>query len=259
MSPGRFPLAKRSQQFRTEKLTDFIIYVLGHHPHEFGLVPDREGYVLYKELLQALHEEPEWRYVRRSHLNEMLMGKDRRLFEASEKGLRVVERRWQFDTGAKQVFAPGLLFTPVRRKAHPVAMEKGLRATGGRFLVLSQDREMARRIGTRKDQSPVILEIMAEKAQSQGIFFSAFGSLFLSRHIPPRFIAGPQVSKDVVAQLEASKPKKEEKKPSPEDFTPGSLILDMKMEPVARKKGRGKKPRGWKEEAKKFRRKRRKG
>jgi len=51
-----------------------LVYMLGHRPDEFGLVPDSEGFIPYKELLQAIHEEEGWRYVRRSHINEVLFG-----------------------------------------------------------------------------------------------------------------------------------------------------------------------------------------
>jgi putative RNA 2'-phosphotransferase len=227
--------------------------VLGHRPYEFGLVPDTDGFVSYKELLQALHEEPAWRYVRRSHLNEMLIGKDRSLFESSDKGLRAVERRWHFEIESEPDLVPGILYTPVKRKAHPVVMEDGLRATAKKRLVLTRDKEMALRIGARRDQSPVVLEIMARKAASQGVSFYGLGLLFLSLHIPSQFIAGPKVTKEVLERRQASLEKKEKRKPEPYDFTPGSLILDMKMEPVKDKRGRGKKRKGWKEEARKLR------
>jgi putative RNA 2'-phosphotransferase len=62
-------------KIRREDLSRLMIYILGYRPDEFGLVPDPGGYVRYKELLQAIHEEPGWGYVRQSHFNEILMGK----------------------------------------------------------------------------------------------------------------------------------------------------------------------------------------
>ena len=246
-------LTKRSQQFKTDKLGSFIVYVLGHRPDEFGLVPDGDGFVPFKELLQVLHEEPAWRYVRRSHLNEILMGKDRPLFESSDEGLRTAERRWQFKTEGKLDSLPGILFTPIRSRAHPVVMDNGLKAVGEKPLVLSPDREMALRIGMRKDPSPVILEISARKALSQGVTFIPFGRLFLSPLVPSSFIIGPKVSKEVLERVQTTQERKEKRAPDPFAFLPGSLILDMKMEPLKGKKGRGKKRKGWKEEARKLR------
>ena len=55
-----------------------MVYMLGYRPDEFGLVPDPEGYIPYKNLLQAIHEEPGWGYVRQGHFNEILMGWEQR-------------------------------------------------------------------------------------------------------------------------------------------------------------------------------------
>jgi hypothetical protein len=38
------------------------------------LVPDTEGFIGYKELLQAIHEEPGWGYVKLGDIREVLMG-----------------------------------------------------------------------------------------------------------------------------------------------------------------------------------------
>ena len=62
-----------SKRKSSEKLAKFLHYVLGRHPDEFGLVPDADGWVKIKELLNALSEESGWGYVRTSHLNEIML------------------------------------------------------------------------------------------------------------------------------------------------------------------------------------------
>ncbi len=64
-------------QFKVDSLSRFLSYVLGHRPDEFALVPDPEGFVSYKDLLQAINEEPGLGYVRQGHIHEVLFGKDR--------------------------------------------------------------------------------------------------------------------------------------------------------------------------------------
>ncbi len=228
--------------------------MLGHRPYEFGLVPDMDGFVSYKELLQAIHEEPDWHYVRQSHINEVLLGKDRSLFQPGEKHIRVPDRRWQMDLDPPPDVLPKLLFTPIRRKAHSVVMEKGLKSAEGRHIVLSPDQDMIMRIGKRRDQKPVLLEILASSAQSKGIPFYAFGDLFLCPGIPSQYIAGPQVSKEVLENLRAAaEAKKEAMRPKPEDFTPGTFPLDPSRDTDLKRRARGKKRKGWKEEARKVR------
>ena len=247
-------LGKRNHQFKVENLSRLLVYILGHRPDEFGLVPDSDGFVTYKELLQAIHEEPDWHYVRRSHINEVLLGKDRHLFQPGDNRIRASDIRWRLDIDNPTQTIPKLLLTPVRRKAHPVVMEKGLRSAQGRYLVLSPDQEMAGRIGSRRDQKPVLLEVMADAAQSEGVLFYPFGNLFLSPEIPARFISGPPVPKEILDKGKDVEPKKEKIMPRQAVLTPGTFPLDSSRDPDPYRQSKGKKRKGWKEEARKVRR-----
>jgi len=229
-----------------------LVYILGHRPFEFGLAPDMEGFVTYKDLLQALHEEPGWGYVRQSNINEVIMGEDRQLFEAVEGRIRTVERRWGFIDEEKVELPSKLLFLGIRRTAHPVVMEKGLRQIEGSYYILSPDREMAERIGRRRDPQPVILEIMADTAQREGLLIRRFGELFLAHDMPARFIAGPPVPKSVVKAREEKEVKKKEKEVVPQ-FQAGTFLLDVEKVPAQYRKDKGRKKRSWKEDARKER------
>jgi putative RNA 2'-phosphotransferase len=231
-----------------------LTYVLAYRPDEFGLVPDEEGFVRYKDLLKALHEENGWRHVRRSHINEMLMGGDRVLFEPENDRIRSQERHWTLNTD-NDLPLSGLLYTPVRKRAHPVAMERGLKAKERSYVVLSSDRKMALRMGRRLDQHPVLLEIPAAAAGKKGVLIFPFGDLFLAPEIPADCISGPLPSKDQVEKEEKKVDKKQKPHADLKTATPGSFILDPQRDPDPSRKSRGKKRKGWKEEARKMRRK----
>ncbi|MCD6561517.1 MAG: RNA 2'-phosphotransferase [Deltaproteobacteria bacterium] len=252
-------MGRRSQQIKIENLCRYLVYILGHRPDEFGLVPDREGFVPFKVLLQAIHEEPDWSYVRRSNINEVLLGKERRLFESDDKKIRALERKWQMETDIPLQFPPRILFTAVRRRAHPVVMEKGLAPAGRKHVILSSDKDMAFRIGKRRDQQPVMLEVKAAMANEQGMLFYRFGDLYLSFDIPARFISGPPVSKEFTERRRAREEKKGKIKPKQSDLTPGSFPLHVSafLESQKRDNQKGaarKKRKGWKEQARKIRR-----
>lgn len=244
----------KRQQIKTQNLARFIRYILGHRPDEFGLVPDREGFVTYKELLWAIHEEAGWGYVRKGHINEVLLGKDRVLFQPEEDRIRALDRRWHLDLEIPSQTPPKILFAAVRRRAHPVVIEKGLTSIEGRYIVLSSDRDMAMRIGRRRDQKPVLLEIMTASAQEAGISFYPFGNLFLTNQVPARFINGPPVSKEDVKIPESKREKRQERRP---DFEAGTFVLDLNRDPDRSRRAKGTKRKGWKEEARKIRRKKR--
>ncbi len=243
----------RNHQFKVDRLSRFLVYILGHRPDEFGLVPDAEGYVTYRELLQALHEEPGWRYVRRSHINEVLMGKDRALFQPEDRRIRVVDRRWRMDPGGAPEYPPGILLTPVRQKAHPVVVEKGLRPPEGRFLVLTPDRDMALRIGKRRDRKPVLMEISVPAAEKRGISFHAFGCLYLCSRIPAECITGPPVSRDMLERRAAEKAATAAPSPPVRKPEPGTFTMDASRDPDRLRRSKGKKRKGWKEASRKIR------
>jgi putative RNA 2'-phosphotransferase len=258
-------MAPKRTQFKVEKLSKLLVYILGHRPDEFGLAPDREGFITFKEVLWALHEEPGWGYVRQGHINEVLMGKDRALFEASEKAIRVQDPRWRLNLEEPCVALPALLFCPVRKIAHLHVMEKGLRKSDDGFLVLTPEKEIATRIGQRRDRNPVLLEISTQNAHRSGNPFFSFGDLFLTREIPPHIIVGPPISRDEVRPPKEDSRERDDLKAA---LQAGTFLLrgDEKTSPdrgrggvknhgkgTQKKKIRGKKRKGWKEEARKLR------
>ena len=241
----------KRDQIKTHNLARFMRYILGHRPYEFGLVPDRDGFVTYKELLWAIHEEPGWGYVRKGHINEVLLGEDRSLFQTKENRIRALERHWRLALDNPSQTPPKILFVAVRRRAHPVLMEKGFTAMEGKYLVFSPDRDMAMRIGRRREQRPVELEIMAASAAEEGTAFYPFGNLFLANQVPARFVKGPPVSKDDLKIPQGRAEKERETRP---DFDTGTFVLDLNRDPDLLRRYKGKKRRGWKEEARKTRR-----
>lgn len=241
----------KKTQMKTHNLARFMLYVLGHRPDEFGLVPDKEGFVAYKELLWAFHEEPGWGYMRKGHINEVLLGRDRTLFQAREDTIRALDRHWHIDLENPAQSLPSILFVGVRRRAHSNVMEKGLAAAQGRHLVLSPDRDMAMRIGRRRDQKPVLLEISTRSVSEAGIALNPFGNLFIANEVPAEAITGPPVPKK---DIEATQKKVRDIPDKRPDFETGTFVLDVNRDPDPSRHTRGKKRKGWKEEARKIRR-----
>jgi putative RNA 2'-phosphotransferase len=130
-------------------------------------------------------------------------------------------------------------------------MEKGLASAQERHIVLSPDRDMAMRIGRRRDQKPVLLEISTRSVSTAGIALKPFGDLFIANQVPAEAMTGPPVPKK---DMEATQKKEKaipDKKP---DFEPGTFVLDMNRDPDPSRHPKGKKRKGWKEAARKMRR-----
>ncbi len=239
----------KKAQIKVTDLSRFLVYILAHRPDEFGLVPDPAGFVPIKDLLRAVHEEPGWGYVREGHLREVLLGRDRALFVREEDRLRSAEKRWQLDLQTPSQNTPKILLIAIRRKAHGHVMEKGL--FSDRPLVLSPDRDMAQRIGQRRDHKPIMLEVLTGPARQQGVLFHAFGVLYLAKEIPPEFISGPPVPEEIPELQPAGKAKPA---PQPTAFSGGTFVLEAHRDPDPSRRRDGRKPRGWKEDSRKMRR-----
>ena len=126
---------------------------------------------------------------------------------------------------------------------------------GRQYVHLAASPALARRIGRRRDPQPVLLEIQARRASEDGIiFYLANPLIYLTEHIPSSYINGPPISKVLPEQKRPEKrtPQKEEEPPLEREL-PGSVLLNVRMEPL-HKKARG---RTWKESARKNRRKQR--
>jgi putative RNA 2'-phosphotransferase len=244
-------VSKRNR-VKTDNLLSLMSFILSHRPDEFGLVPDMGGHVTFKELLWAIHEETGWGHVRQSYIAEVLVGKGGPLFEWDENRIRAIDRRWTLDLENPSPNLPKLLYACVRRRAHAHAMEQGLRSET--YLVLTPDRDTAIRMGCRRDPNPVLLEIMTGPAREEGVLFHSFGELFLAREVPPRFISGPPVHEDTPKAKPSQKTKKEKPVSAPPEFLAGTFALDAHRDPDRYRRFKGKKQRGWKEEARKMRR-----
>jgi putative RNA 2'-phosphotransferase len=214
------PMTKPSMQ--VAKLAKFLSYVLGRRPDEFGIVPDAEGYVGIKALLQALHEEPGWRHIRMVHFNEVLMTLANPAIEIEGSRIRAIEK-YLLPVASLPEKLPNLLYIAIRPRAYPAALDKGLSATPHPHLILSKDAAMAMRMGRRHDNNPTLLTVQVAESINRGTCFRQYGQLlFLADMIYAGTFTGPALPKekpDGAASSAATK--------APHAKTPGSYYPDL--------------------------------
>jgi len=206
----------------TQTLAKFIAYILERRPDEFGLVIDSEGYIKIKELLKALNEEKGFRHVRRSHLNEILYSTMNPPFEIVGNRIRAKHR----DLLPRPDVArdlPKLLYTYIRRKAHPIVTDKGIFPSGYHQVVLAAKRDLSERMGKRSDPEPVILTVHVKKSLDNGVrFYQAGGLLFLADSIPPDCFSGPALPKEKPEKL-----KQGQNNSAKQPEAAGSFLIDL--------------------------------
>jgi len=233
-----------SQQRPPKQLAKFLNYVLSRRPDEFGLVTDKKGFVKIKDLIKAANEEADLKYVRRSHINEIMISLPNREFEIADNFIRAINREHL----PKQSFAldpPKLLYTCVRMKAYPYVLDKGIMPTGFSKVILSSSSDLADRMGRRSDHAAVLLTVNVSHSEEKGVvFFQAGESLFLADYIPTGCFSGPPLPKELPLTKKADKAQKE-----PAKMPAGSFLIDLdekmrpsKSEPKHKKRNKKNKP-----------------
>jgi len=211
------------QQRSPKQLAKLISYILGHKPAEFGLVPDRDGFVKIKEFLKAACEEDGLTYIRRSHIDEILIILSDPPIEIKDNFIRATHRDKLPGYSPAQTL-PKLLYTCVRKKAYPFVLDKGIFPMGFGRVILSSEPEMAERMGKRKDRMPILITVQTRKSIEEGtLFYEAGDTLYLAEFIRTGCFTGPPLPKQKEAAIikEALEEKKKQK-------IPGSFIMDLK-------------------------------
>jgi len=207
-----------------KQLAKFLAYVLGRRPDEFGLLPDDQGYVRIKNLLQALHEDDQWRSVRQADLNTLVATEHPASIEIRENTVRATSRE-QLPSVTTPDRLPKLLYTAIRRRAYPRVHSSGIQSGQTAKIVLSRDEIMAKRLGNRLDNEPVLLTVNTEMAQATGSYIQQYGEyLFLIDNISIEALSGPPLPKE---KPTAPEPKNAENKEVFKPKTPGSYFPDF--------------------------------
>jgi putative RNA 2'-phosphotransferase len=211
------------KQKALKQLTKFIAYALEHRPDEFGLVLDPDGFIKIKNFLKAIHEGEGFKYVRRSHLEELIITLPDPPIEIKGNSIRA-KYRDKLSQHSPAQNLPKLLYTCVRRRAYPVVLEKGIFPTAYSQVVLSSRRDLAERMGKRIDPMPVLLTIHTNKSAAEKIvFYRAGETLFLADSIRKGCFTGPPLPKQkgAITKQNAPKERKSQK-------LTGSFIIDLK-------------------------------
>lgn len=224
-----------SRSQRPAQLAKLLAYVLGRHPDAFGLVPSPDGWVRIKDLLRVLSEEEGWRHIRRGHIEALRWERTPAAVEIAADRVRALDRSRLRPPAATET-PPGRLFTCVRRRAYPRVRENGAAAPPP-GIVLTAARDLALRIGRRRDPQPVLLEVRPPDLSARGVALQRFGEhLYLAERLPPDCFTGPPPPRELPPPASRTAPP-----PPPTPPHPGSFLVDLAAPPPqSRRAGRGK-------------------
>ncbi len=254
--------------YKPSTLAKNLAYILHHAPEQHGLFWTPDGTMPWKEFYWALQEDPSLRFVREAHLREIgFLGIE---FPArlEDKTLHLCEG-YSGHPLQPTAEVPSRLHFACRRKAYLNTLENGLRPGSRPFVPLFTDRDLALRVGKRRDPGAIVVEIEALSASEDGVaFWHAGQGMFLVEALPAKYLVAPRLKESFLEELAnlAKKEKNKNKAGGREQTsppTPGSFFLQSKhLEETASKssvqarKQKAKYGPDWKKAARKDRRKR---
>lgn len=172
-------------------LSKEVSYVLRHAPEEYGLVLDKDGFVLIDKLLVALNAKGGYdRAITTDDLREIIATSSKKRHEIVGDKIRALyghSVNTVIDKEASQ--PPAVLYHGTTHEALEAILKDGLKPMGRQRVHLSTDIETATSVGSRRDNNPVILEIDAASANAKGVvFYKGNDKVWLADAVPPRYI-----------------------------------------------------------------------
>ena len=198
-----------------KQLEKILFAILGRQPDAFGIVLDEGGWVSIKELHRALMKETGFSHITPKGLTQFFSLYRPEKFEWQENCVRVKPELQGHDlTIYKEATPPELLYVSIRPKAHAHVIARGLQSSNNKkWVVLSPEKEMALKIGRRRDRDPVIAEVMALKSNKAGVVFRKAGKvLYLVEGMDPQWMNIPPLP-PVREKDKHKEPKSSEAKP----------------------------------------------
>lgn len=251
-------------RYMPKTLAKTLTYILHVAPWEYGLFWDPDGTMPWKEAYWAFQEDPELRFVRESHFREIsFLGIDMPV-KLEGNLLRILPGSTVPDYPVC-ADPPERLYHACRRKHYPFLLQHGLTARARPCVPLAAEKDMALRLGRRRDPEPILIEVFGRRAKEEGVTFYVAGpGLYLARQISAHQLLFPPLRLDEQPTKPASRKVKEGGAQraavphSPGSFTvaPEHIHEIFPENKPAEKNKRGKRDAEWKKNSRKDRRKR---
>ncbi len=185
-------------QILPKTLAKMLSYIGYHAPGEYGLFWDEDGTMPWKEFYWALQEDPKLRYVREATIRELQYLGCELPFQLDGNRLRVASHCPLVPY--QRVVPPERLYYGCSLRAFAHLQAHGLDSHHRTFAPLAATRLLSETIAKRRDPSPVVIQVLAAKANKEGfVFRSGGGDLYLVQALPAEYLMFPPVSEEKLA------------------------------------------------------------
>lgn len=174
------------------RVSKLLSLVLRHEPQQIGITLDSAGWVAVDELLAAVNRSGV--SLKYDLLQRVVAENDKQRFRFSEDKLRI--RASQGHSVEVALALPPK--TPPEQLYHGTATrflasirQQGLLAQSRQQVHLSTDQETAIKVGQRHGK-PVVLTVKTAEMHGEGhLFYQADNGVWLTDHVPPRYLVIP--------------------------------------------------------------------
>jgi len=226
-----------------KKLFKFLKYLLAHHPEEFGLIPDINGFFKIKEIFQVLIFTKNFKKLKLETLKLAFSYYYRDFFEFSEKFNKVKSKTAYYSPPVKidflQIYNNSTLWTIVKPKIWIKISTEGIWTPKNSLIPLFVKKELAE--NWAKVKGALLIEVFPSKIPKYFTDVFKFGEeIFLVKSLPYEALKGPPIDNKFLRKY-GPKQKVPEKEPPIIPFTPPEIEIPPEEELPFRKITHGKK------------------
>jgi putative RNA 2'-phosphotransferase len=175
------------------RISKFLSLVLRHQPDKIGIQLDAAGWVEVEVLLEALPRSGQ--KISRDMLEHVVRTNDKQRFTIDESGQRIRATQGhsvEVELGYEPADPPAILIHGTPETAVSAIRESGLQKMKRHHVHLHSDSSTASAVGARRGQ-PVLLNVKAQEMAREGfVFYVTANQVWLTDHVPPRFIEFPE-------------------------------------------------------------------
>ncbi|PKV50052.1 putative RNA 2'-phosphotransferase [Aquimarina sp. MAR_2010_214] len=170
-------------------ISKFLSLILRHNPDKVGIQLDENGWTDVKELLQKVkRHRPE---LNMDVLEEVVASCDKQRFAFNEDHTRIRASQGhsiKVDLEYQPKQPPEFLYHGTVAKFMDAIREKGLLKMSRHHVHLSEERETAIKVGSRRGK-PIILTVRSGEMHTKGIeFYQSDNEVWLTDVVAPEYI-----------------------------------------------------------------------
>ena len=168
------------------RLSKTVAYILRHHPENFGINLDTDGFADLADLVTAINNKKKFdRDITEDDLIYVERHDEKQRFQIAGGKIRGLYGHTNgIETIKEQSEPPEFLYHGTSQKAAEAIKKHGLKSMSRVFVHLSTDIETAVAVGKRRDDNPVVFKILSKKAYEKGVaFYKATDKIWLCKDL----------------------------------------------------------------------------